>query len=328
MNENPNSGAVELYKQMGDPMIAAVKMGDFLTKSNMFGCGKSEQGIIIALTCMMEGISLVEFNRTYHIINDKLAMRADAMLAKFNARGGKHKIIEYSPDRAAVELTIDGQSTAFELTWKDAQLEPFAKTGKGEIAFNYSTPLKRSQMMWARVTSRGVRAMAPGIVAGFYTEEEVQDFNTDSRAPKEAILKDAKTEVVSTPPAAQPAKPTKPESAIIDVVAEPAKPAAPTPASTPPPTPTPEPAKVAAVVTPPATAVEATTATAPIIRVSKEEFTKLQAVIGEKHWDAAAKHLTAKKVMDNENWWTLRKNWTEMIIANPNGFFRSWGVAR
>lgn len=325
MNENQNSGAVELYKQMGDPMIAAMKMGEFLTKSNMFGCGKSEQGIIIALTCMQEGISLIDFNRTYHIINDKLAMRADAMLAKFNARGGKHKIIEYSPDRAAVELTIDGQSTTFELTWKDAQLEPFAKTGKGEIAFNYSTPLKRSQMMWARVTSRGVRAMAPGIVAGFCTEEEVQDFNTDSRTPKEAILKEAKTEVVSTPPTtSHPTKTTKPESAIIDVVAEPAKPAAPTPA----PAPTPEPAKVAAVVTPTPAVVEATTAPAPIIRVSKEEYTKLQAVIGEKHWDAAAKHLTAKKVMDNENWWTLRKNWTEMIIANPNGFFRSWGVAR
>lgn len=181
---------IELYSKMQDPIEAIEKIGLFFAQSGMFGCEKAQQGMVLAMACLAERKSPLEIKRTYHLLNGELSMRADAMLAQFRQKGGKHKIVARTADRAAVELERDGEKQLFSFTWEEAQQEPFVWSWKDPLTQkvlakpvpkkNWATPRARTQMLWSRVISDGVRAMDPGIVAGSYTPEEIDD---DSSAP-------------------------------------------------------------------------------------------------------------------------------------------------
>lgn len=320
MNDQ-NNNTVALYREMGTPLQSAITMGEFFSKSGMFGCQKTEQGIILALACMFENKSPLDIKRTYHLIDGELSKRSDAMLAEFNALGGEHDIISQTPDEAAVKLTLKGKSHTFRLTWTEAQIEPFVNDSKGGFKKNYRTPRARMQTMWARVISQGVRTMAPGVVAGTYTPEEIEDFAHEGRNPKQGILQETKTDVVTTQTSAAP-KQTKIEPPIIDVTPEPTKQA---PNPEPVKTPTTQPVPPKSEDTKPSQAESATPG-----RLSAETMTKLQAAITEKHWQAAEEYLVAKKFMQSNCgddgrreglWFTLNPVWANRIIDNPQSFF-------
>jgi len=59
------------------------------------------------------------------------------------------------------------------------------KSKNDELKFNWSTPRKRKQMLWARLVSDVVRAIAPQVVKGIYTPEEVADFDKPLKPEKE-----------------------------------------------------------------------------------------------------------------------------------------------
>ena len=207
MSENTT---LAVYQKITDPIQAAAVMGHDMARSGMFGFTSDAQGAVCAMTCICEGITPIEFKRTYHVFPDgKISMRSDAMLAGFRTKAkGTHRIISRTTEKAAIELTLDGHKTEFSFTWAEAQDEPFvrAKDGKA-FKTNWNTPRIRMQMLWARVVSDAVRAVAPEIVAGVYTPEEVQDF--DNKAPARPAI------FVSSAPAA-PAATAEPPADIID----------------------------------------------------------------------------------------------------------------
>ena len=178
-----------LYQQMGDPVNAVVVIGTAIAKSRLFGCETVEQGQVLALECMVRGMPPLTLAEKYHLIQGKLSMRADAMLAEFNARGGKHKIKERSPERVAITLILDGESQDFSFSWEEALLESFVyskvKGPDGQLLLkdNYATPRRRMQMLWARVVSDAVRAIMPGVNQGRYTPE---DLEAEASVPCEA----------------------------------------------------------------------------------------------------------------------------------------------
>lgn len=176
-----------------DPLDFIAKFGHSMYASGMFGCKTKEQGQVLAMACLCEKKNPVELTRLYHLIDGKLSMRADAMLAEFRNRGGEHKLIARTPDEAAIELSLGKGKGAtkeiFRLTWVEAAAEPFP-WGKGGPKFlkdgspdpaalktNWATPRARMQMLWARVVSDGVRALMPEVVAGSYTPEEISDLS-------------------------------------------------------------------------------------------------------------------------------------------------------
>ena len=171
---------VSVYARIQDPLKFVQEFGLSLAKSQMFGCSNPEQGHVMAMACLCEGISPVEVSKKYHIIQGRLSMRSDAMLAKFRELGGKHRVIERTSEAAEIELTIDGQTQRFRFTFEEAKQEkfPFGKDGK-TLKDNWATPRGQMQMLWARVASDGVRCMAPEVNAGTYTPEEVKDFSDD-----------------------------------------------------------------------------------------------------------------------------------------------------
>ena len=203
-------------------------VGKYIAGSGMFGCKNEAQGVVLAMTCHMENITPIQFNRIYHMIDGKPSMRADAMLADFNKRGGKHEVLQRDATAASVKLN----GTTFSLTWEEVKKEPFVYQKDGKtLKTNWASPRARMQMLWARVVSDGVRAVMPEVAAGIYTPEEVEDGKTlpavgEAAAPamasdtppparvippEEAQVSAPKGRKAKAQPAAEPPKETPPD---------------------------------------------------------------------------------------------------------------------
>lgn len=151
------------------------KIGALVAQSGA-GVPNAAAGFMVAATCHQSGITLFDYLRTYHTIQNRPTMRADAMLAEFRKRGGRYRIVEISDSRAAIHVEFEGEKYDFEFTMQEAEHAgyPFRNGRDGSLKDNWrSSP---SDMLWARLTSKTVRRLCPEIVAGIYTPEETQDF--------------------------------------------------------------------------------------------------------------------------------------------------------
>ena len=66
------------------------KIGQMIAQSGMAGASNEGQGLIVAMTCHQQGITPLEFIRTYHIIDGKPSMKADAMAAAGHLEATTH----------------------------------------------------------------------------------------------------------------------------------------------------------------------------------------------------------------------------------------------
>lgn len=154
-------------------MAELATAGQLLAQSGVFGINNAAAGFVIMAVCQQEKMSLMEYLRTFHTVNNKPTMRADKMLAKYKQIGGKYKITENSTTRAAAVFEFDGHTYEWDYTIEDAKRTGDAFDGKGKLKDNY---VKRpDDMLWNRLVSRSLRKIAPEIVAGIYTPEEMQD---------------------------------------------------------------------------------------------------------------------------------------------------------
>jgi len=191
-----------------------VKAGTMLAQSGMFDLNPAS-GFVVAATCHQQGISLMEFHRTYHIVDGKPAMRADAMLAEFRKRGAKYEITCNTIEEAAATFEFEGQTYKASYTIEDAERtgDCFKKDG---TTLKYTWEKRPDDMLWARMISRAVRRLCPEINAGLYTSEEVSDFDdsASTRAPG--------GEPVPISPADAAARATAVDAEVIEHVSKPA----------------------------------------------------------------------------------------------------------
>ena len=166
------------------------RMGKLLSASNLFGLASkgdtpeivAAKGAVVAGLCQQEGISYMEFMRKYHFVNGKVDMRTDAMLAEFQRLGGTYTIQQ--SDSAGSIATFSFRGTTFQerVIWDELCKEPeppfFEQVGpnKWAVTKNYAYPRKRSQMLWARCVSNGIRKVCPMVNMGVYTPEETSEF--------------------------------------------------------------------------------------------------------------------------------------------------------
>lgn len=181
------STELTVYSRVSDPLEFVQEFGREIALSKMFGCANESQGKVLAMACLAENENPIAIARKYHIIQNNLSMKADAMLAELRARGGKHRVIERTSDVACVEITYDGQTYQERMTWEDAQQERYILAKDGTLKDNWATPRGRRQMLWARVISEAVRTVAPEIVAGTYTPEETRDFAEEATTTTKVV---------------------------------------------------------------------------------------------------------------------------------------------
>ena len=188
-----------VFSQIVDPMAAMEQMGLVLYRSGMFGCGNADQGKLLALACMCERRNPVEMSRTYHIIEGRLSMRADAMQAAFLSAGGRVQWVETTAEICRAKFTHpefapDGVEVA--VTMKELN-DGGVTQGKDGVKSVYRKFPR--QMLRARVISEAIRMIMPQIVAGVYTPEEVGDVHVIDSAPLMPMLS-----IADTPPPAPP----------------------------------------------------------------------------------------------------------------------------
>ena len=217
------STSLAVYQRIADPISGAAIYGKEIAKSRLCNCENESQGIVLAMECFARGVTALQLAEDYHIIEGKLSMRADAMLAGFNERGGKFRVVNRTADCAEIELTLDGQTIVEKLTWEEAQQEPHPfthdKAGKKILKKNWATPRARRQMLWARVVSEGVRTLCPGVNRGRYTPEEVEDFDgeTNGHANGNGHAKPAAKTTVTTSTAREVATDVAADANVVDV---------------------------------------------------------------------------------------------------------------
>lgn len=160
-------------------------MAEQAARSRLFGMDASQAFTLMCLA-ESEGLHPIQALKRYHIIQGRPSMRADAMQAEFQRIGGRVEWLETSETSCSAvfrhpELCPKGQTVKFDMA--DAKR---ADLGVKETWRKYPAAMLR-----ARVISMGIRMVAPGVVVGIYTPEEVSDFDS---APIQA------TATVTAPP--------------------------------------------------------------------------------------------------------------------------------
>ena len=170
MNSETSLVAVggESYAALVDSMDALDRLGETIAYSGMFGAKNKEQGRILALQCVTEKKAPLELAKNYHLIEGKLSMRADAMLAGYRQRGGKVQWQQFDDRGAKARWIYDGNDLVLSYTLDDAQKAGAwpAKPGSNWAKFP-------AAMLRARLISTAVRMLAPEVNCGMYVPEEL-----------------------------------------------------------------------------------------------------------------------------------------------------------
>ena len=187
------------------PMSDITTMAEIAAKSKMFGFKNAEEATAIMLLCQAENLHPAVAMRDYHVIQNRPALKADAMLARFQQAGGTVNWKTYT-DTEVTGTFSHPQGGTLDVTWTFEQAKKIGITNKDNWK-NYPRAMLR-----ARCLSEGIRAVYPGVVVGVYTPEEVQDFTpppaTKDMGMAEVVDRDGVITVSITDP--QPAAGTLP----------------------------------------------------------------------------------------------------------------------
>lgn len=179
----------------------ASQLAEDIAKSRLFGCKTREEAMGLMLLADAEGLHPAAAARDYHIIDGRPSLKADAMLARFQASGGKVEWLTRTDTEVSATFTHDlGGSLTITWNWERASRiqRKNKKLVDGDNWKNYP-----AQMLSARVISEGVRAVFPGITQGMYTPEEIMDFEPAPQQQPPHMQQQA------LPPANEPQKASK-----------------------------------------------------------------------------------------------------------------------
>lgn len=167
------------------PLSDIQQMAEVAAKSKMFGFKSPDEAMAIMLLCQAENLHPAIAMRDFHVIQGRPALKADAMLARFQAAGGSVKWEEYSDERVSGNFSHPSGGSVI-VTWTFEMARKIGLTGKDNWK-NYARAMLR-----ARCISEGVRTVYPGCVTGLYTPEEVETF----KAPSPTIKDMGEAEIV------------------------------------------------------------------------------------------------------------------------------------
>ena len=160
------------------PINEIREMAEVAAKSKMFGFKSPDEAMAIMLLCQAENLHPAIAMRDFHVIQGRPALKADAMLARFQQAGGSVKWEEYTDERVSGSFSHPNGGSVT-VTWTFEMAKKIGLTAKDNWR-NYARAMLR-----ARCVSEGVRTVYPGCVVGVYTPEEVETFKTPSPTVKD-----------------------------------------------------------------------------------------------------------------------------------------------
>jgi len=151
------------------PLSDITQMAEVAASSKMFGFKNPQEAMAIMLLCQAENLHPAVAMRDYHVIQGRPALKADAMLARFQQAGGSVQWKDYT-DEKVTGVFSHPSGGSLEVSWSLAQAKSIGIANKDNWR-NYPRAMLR-----ARCVSEGIRSVYPGCVVGVYTPEEIQDF--------------------------------------------------------------------------------------------------------------------------------------------------------
>jgi hypothetical protein len=159
------------------PFEHQIKLAESFAKSGLFGIKTADQALALMALCEAEGLHPAIAVRDYHLIQGKPALKADAMMARFQAAGGKVEWKDLSDERVCATFSHPAGGSAT-IDWDMARAKSAGFAGKDNWK-KFPRAMLRS-----RVVSEGIRTVFPGVVVGVYTPEEVADFDDRPAKPE------------------------------------------------------------------------------------------------------------------------------------------------
>ena len=150
------------------------KMANAISGSRLFGALTPEQAMALMLVAQAEGLHPATAARDYHVIQGRPTLKADAMLSRHIASGGKVEWHMYTDQRVEATFSHPSGGTV-KIDWDFARAKQ-AGLGNKDMWLKYPR-----QMLRSRVISEGIKTVNPGVATGFYTPEEVSDFEPAGR---------------------------------------------------------------------------------------------------------------------------------------------------
>lgn len=163
-----------------EPRIASLDdmraFAEVAVKSRFYGFDNPDQMLPLMIIAQSEGRSFASVVQEYSVIQNRPALKAEAMLARFQRAGGHIRWTELSDKRCAAVFSHP-QCDPVEIDW---DMDRAHKAGLANRGPWKSYP---RSMLKARVISDGVRTAFPACLGGLYTPEEVGDFEPASASP-------------------------------------------------------------------------------------------------------------------------------------------------
>lgn len=145
-------------------------MAKNIAESKLFGTMNAQQAMALMLISQAEGRHPALAARDYDIIQGKPSKKAEAMLRDFIASGGR---VEWHilDDNEASATFAHPQGGTVKIDWNMERAKTAGLGGK-DMWKKYPR-----QMLRSRCVSEGVKTVCPAATSGFYTPEEVRDFD-------------------------------------------------------------------------------------------------------------------------------------------------------
>lgn len=162
------------------------KMAQAIARSGLFGIKTPDQAIALMVIAQAEGLHPGIVARDYHIIQGRPSLKADAMLARFQASGGKVEWETLTDTKAAAIFTHPSSPKPVLIDWtieRAASIKTWSQDKNREVALTEKENWRNypRQMLRSRVVSEGVRTTYPAATVGIYTPEEVMDMSPDRK---------------------------------------------------------------------------------------------------------------------------------------------------
>ena len=160
------------------PFNEQERMAEVIAKSGMFGLKDTTAVLALMAVAQAEGRHPASVAKDYHMIQGRPALKADAMLARFQQAGGSVQWTTYKDEQVS-GIFSHPQGGSLEVTWTLAQAKAIG------LATKDNWKLYPRAMLRARVISEGIRSVYPAVIVGEYSVEEVSDFDVKPPVTKE-----------------------------------------------------------------------------------------------------------------------------------------------
>lgn len=164
-----------------------------IVKSGMFGLKDEAQAFTLMALAEAEGLHPAKAVQEFHVIQGRPALKADAMLARFQRAGGSVQWTCYTDEKAEGTFSHP-QGGSITIDWTIERAKKIGLAGKDNWK-HYPRAMLR-----ARCISEGVRTLYPGAASGVYTVEEIEDMPPLQVKDMPADISDAVEIVPPEPP--------------------------------------------------------------------------------------------------------------------------------